>query len=518
MKLTNIKSVIDGLKKNQKATYLDLEENVPELENDEALKMYGSFIEDKSIKEKIKEILSASGICSEKNNTYVIFSELNKLIPFIQKNYNVILLGEGGLGKSSPYTTVFPFGEVISGVPTVANLRGSEKDQPQNANALLEKDLLVFEEIADDASSKGSVIPLLKTFLSSGVFKKCNKEEVKSCCSFVITSNEDSSIKSYEDLKAKDIFAPFPSGVKDYAFLNRFNAMIPHYRSLIYKREYVTSGEVIHCSHLYQVFSELRKLPNKIYVENNEEFDDRELGKINETINGFVKLFYIDKEPDPCFLSFIIEWAKHMCSLTNPRIQLHHPFNHHSLGLISELYLSNKQIKSICFLSKDRILIKYEDFNSEGYNAEILALSGFGKNENEFDLEYLNKCDTNKKSSLINLEKASEYKLKLKLNGDLVTSSKYDKNGNSLNIYITDHDYNELLLSSMNYSAKENEGFNQMRFRGIPKFFERIINSKIKLTFNLDNSKNPIPKTCYVIDEKTSSIEFINFYRIVNHK
>lgn len=510
-----IAPIIYGIKNTQKETYLNLQESVSKLEDKSILPSYRSYMENKSIKEKLKNILLANGLSDEKNNVYVIFLELTKLIPYIQNNYNLILLGEGGLGKSSPYTTVFPFNKIISGVPTVASLRGNEKDQ--NSKALLEELLLVFEEIADDASSKGSLIPLLKTFLASGRFKKNNKEEIDSKCSIVITSNENSSIESYEELKNKDIFSPLPTGVKDYAFLNRFNGMLPHYRSLIHKREYATSGEAIHCLHLHQIFSKLRELPNKIYIKNSDEFDDRELGKINETINGFVKLFYIDKEPDKYFLDFIIEWAQHICSLTNPRISLKYPFNYNSIGLLSELYFKQKQVESICFLSKDRILIKFEEYDCDGYNAEIMALSGFGKSENEFDLNFL-KYHPDIKASLIHLEKLTDYKLKLKLNGNLITSKKYSKDGELLNNYGTDHEYNDLVISLIDFHAKENLHSPQKTFRGVPKFFEKIINSKVKKIFKLENNKNPIPKICYVVNESDNNIYFINFHKIMSYK
>ncbi|WP_297433260.1 BREX system Lon protease-like protein BrxL [uncultured Cetobacterium sp.] len=513
LKKIEIAPIIDGVKKEQKTTYLELQKSIPKLEDELILKNYRSYIENKDIKEKIKKILLANGLCDEKNNTYVIFLELTKLIPYIQNNYNLILLGEGGLGKSSPFTTVFPFNKIISGVPTVASLRGSEKDM--KSEALLEDALLVFEEIADDVSSKGSIISLLKTFLASGRFPKNNREEIDSKCSIVITSNETSSINSYEALKNKDIFSPLPTGVKDFAFLNRFNGMLPHYRSLIHKREYATSGEAIHCLHLHQIFSKLKELPNKIYIETSDKFDDRELGKINETINGFVKLFYIDKEPDKSFLNFIIEWAKHICSLTNPRIALHYPFNYNSIGLLSELYFKQKQVESICYLSKDRILIKYEEYDCDGYNAEILALSGFGKSENEFDLDFL-KCHTDIKTSLIHLEKLTDYKLRLRLNGNLATSRKYNKNGEFLNNFDTDHEYNDLLISLIDYQSKVNSPPTQIAFRGVPKFFEKVINTKIKKIFNLDNNKNPISKTCYVVND--SDIYFLNYHKIMTQK
>lgn len=517
IKFTSIKKTIKEIRKNDTLTYIDVQEKYQELKQEEVLTLYRSLLKDKSLKEKFKVILDSIGICPANNNIYTLLMELTKLIPLIQNNYNLLLIGEKGTGKSSTYSTVLPFSKIISGIPTEAILRGNSKVSPPNALALLESPLIVFEEVADDTtSSKQTPTPLLKTFLSSGKFFKQNKDENKSTCSIVVTSNEYSSISSFEDTREKNIFSVLPKGVRDEAFLNRFNGMLPYYKSLLAKKIYSISEEALYANDLYQFLSELKELDNKLYLTSDEIFSDREISRINSTINGFIKLFYIDSEPEPFFVDFITEWAKHICSLVNPEIKIYYPFNSKSIQFLSEFFYVRKieKIEYASFLSKNRILFKFKnDTIFNGYNFEIIALNGFGETENNFDLDISNQ---NEYEKIIALEKEKRFSIKFKSNGDLATSQKYNRYGNFLNSYENDESYNNLLINNIKLSAKENHIFDtSISFRGIPKFFEKIIRENAKKIFRLDDpSLKSLSKTCYIIND--TDIYFINYYRIFN--
>lgn len=511
IKFVSVKKTIKEIRKEDLSTYVDVQDKCLELKEEEILKVYHTLMNDKSLKERFKIILDSIGICPVSNNIYMLLTELTKLIPFIQNNYNLLLIGEKGTGKSSTYSTVLPFAKIVSGIPSEAVLRGNSN--VSSSNALLDSDLLVLEEIADDTtSSKLAPIPLLKTFLSSGKFSKHNKAEAKSTCSIVITSNDYSSITSFEDTREKNIFSVLPKGIRDDAFLNRFNGMLPYYKSILSKKIYSICEEVLYAKHLYQFLSKLKKLDNKLYLTSDDMFDDRDISRINSTINGFVKLFYIDNDPDPFFVDFITEWAKHICSLVNPKIKIYYPFNSKSIAFLSEFffYKENKKIEYACFLSKNRILFKFKPDIFK-----IIALNGFGENENNFDLDIL---EQNKYEKLIPLEKEKRFSIKFKITGDLATSQKYDQYGNSLDSYRNDESYNTLLINNIKLSAKENHIFDtDISFRGIPKFFERIIKENAKKVFRLDDSSfKSLSKTCYITNN--NDIHFINYYRIFNTK
>lgn len=517
IKFTSIKKTIKEIRKDNLLTYVDIQEKSHELKQEEILTIYRSLLNNKSIKERFKIILDSIGICPANNNIYILLTELTKLIPFIQNNFNLLLIGEKGTGKSSTYSTVLPFSKVVSGIPSEAILRGNSNDK--STAALLDSSLVVFEEVADDTtSSKMTPTPLLKTFLSSGKFFKHNKGETKSTCSIIITSNDYSSITSFEDIKEKNIFSVLPKGVRDEAFLNRFNGLLPYYKNLLATKTYSISEEALYAKDLYLILSKLKELDNKLYLTSDDIFDDRELGRINSTINGFVKLFYIDDDPEPFFIDFITEWAKHICSLVNPKIKIYYPFNSKSIPFLSKFFLDKKieKIEYATFLSKNRVLFKFKpDTIFNEHNFEIIALNGFGETENNFDLDISNQ---NKYEKVIPLEKEKNFSIKFNLNGDLATSQKYNQYGTLLDLYKNDENYNTLLINNIRLSAKDNDSFDsKLSFRGIPKFFERIIRENAKKNFGLEefHSKS-LSKTCYIVND--TDIYFINYYRIFNTK
>lgn len=518
IKFTSIKKTIEKIRRDNLLTYIDVQEKSHELKQEEILTIYRSLLNNKSIKEKFKIILDSIGICPENNNIYILLIELTKLIAFIQNNFNLLLIGEKGTGKSSTYSTVLPFSNIVSGIPSEAVLRGSSNDK--STTPLLDSSLIVFEEVADDTtSSKITPTPLLKTFLSSGKFLKNNKEETKSTCSVIITSNDYSSITSFEDIKEKNIFSVLPKGVRDEAFLNRFNGMLPFYKNILFSKVYSISEKALYAKDLYQFLLKLKELDNKLYITSDELFDDREVGKINSTINGFVKLFYIDDEPEQFFVDFITEWAKHICSLVNPKLKIYYPFNSKSIPFLSKFFFDKKieKIEYASFLSKNRILFKFKpNITFDEYNFEVIALNGFGETENNFDLDISNQ---NKYKKVIPLEKEKKFSIKFNLEGDLATSQKYNQYGILLDSYKNDKDYNNLLIDNIKLKAKDNDSsdLNNLSFRGIPKFFERIIREDVKKNFGLEEfGFNFLSKTCYIVND--IDIFFINYYRIFNKK
>lgn len=497
---------------NNNSSYLETQSNISNsIEEKNILDTFKEFYKDKDITQRFKWILNSIGISSTENNIYTIMTELTKLLPFIQPNYNLFLIGESGLGKSSTFSIVLPFAKIISGIPTEAALRGSErKNENDSEPPLLDNDVLILEEVADCNNTPNS-ISLLKNTLSSCKYLKNNKEETRTNCSLVITSNEYSKISSYKYI-SKDLHKPLPLGIRDFAFLNRFNGTLPHYDSLFFSRKYSSSDVGIHCCQLHVLFKKLKSLPNATYYSNtNKEFSAREVSNINSTVNGFVKLFYLDNKPEEYFLNLIIEWAKYILSLNISTEKIYYPFTPKSLSFISNFFFKNKvdNIEYVCFLSKSRVIFKFKDDDSPT-NAKIIALDGFGVQENNFDLDFI-KQNSLYRDFLINLYKEKNFILSLQINGEIASSNKFKSNGTLID-FDSNQDFNNLLLDYIELYARENRYFNETySFKGIPSFYEKIIENKAIELFNLPGSTY-LNKSCYILNNKT--FKFINYNKI----
>lgn len=457
-----------------------------------------------SIKNKINFICNTIGIDFSKNSLYTIITELTKLIPLVQSNYNLLLIGEGSTGKSSTYSLIFNKTKVFSGIPTTANLRGNEKNA--NILPLFENPLLLLEEITNNNGMVNS-IPLLKTFLESRKFLKNNKEEKISQCSIVCTSNDYSLLKDYSDLDA--ITNSLPKEISDEAFMSRFNGILPHYNKLFYKKVYTNGDKGFHCLEFQDALLKLREIPNKKYQIDNDKsnFSKRDINKILSTINGFIKLFYIDEKPDLFFLDFITEWAIYINSLNNNKTPSTSPFNNKSIPFICELYFYKEEPEYIFFLDKSRLLFKF--LENDNFNSNIFALDGFGAFKNEFDLKFF--LEKNNKQHLSVLVNNNKFNLLLKLKGDIFFSKKYNSRGQILKDKNQDDEFNNLLLKYLEI-CPSNTNLN-INFRGLPSFQKKIILKKAKSIFNF-NIKY-LSENCFSVSD--NQFYFFNFYKLINN-
>lgn len=516
MKLVKLKTSIEEAQKNN-LSYFESQKKLNSLEKDNLIQIFKDFYADKNIAQRFDWIINSIGISPTENNIYTIMIELTKIIPYIQTNYNLLLIGEAGLGKSSTYSLVLPFAKIVSGVPTAPALRGSEvKGNSSSNKALFENRVLVIEEAADSKECLHS-IPLLKNTLSSQKFLKNNKDETSTKCSLIITSNEYSNINSFKELY-KNIFTPLPSGIKDKAFLNRFSGTLPHYNNLLFSREYASSDLGIHCELINKLCEELSSFPNKLYhLEKCEHLSAREKMNINSTINGFVKLFYLNDEPDEFFLDFITQWAKHIISFNITNFKFYNPFTSKSLNFISQFLFRDcvESIEYICFFSNNRLFYKFKTSeNHSNTNSKIIALNGFGVKENMFDLDFTSTLNTYN-DYIYELQKEKKYSLSLNLTGDIVSPIKFDYKGNYLKKnYDQNNEFNTLLLEHLELSALKNIQIKEnYHFRGIPEFYEEIIENKLE-SISAKTSFKYFYRLFYTIDNH--NFKFINYYKIFN--
>ena len=503
IKTIEINNTINSVNLNKK-TYYETQGPILNKEMDFLSEYKESLKELTFLEKKFSFICNTIGIDFSKNSLYTLMTELTKLIPFIQKNYHLLLIGEGATGKSSPFSLIFNKPKVFPGIPTTAVLRGSEKEK--EITPLLSNTLILLEEISNINSNINS-IPLLKVYLESNKFLKYNKIETNSDCSIVATSNDYSEITNYKDLK--NIFQNLPPNIKDEAFMSRFNGILPHYKNLFSEKIYSTSGKGWHCLEFQEVLLALRELPNLHYtIENYDNtFSPRDITNISSTINGFVKIFYANEKPDSDFLNFVTQWSKYINSLNNNNNnKTIYPFNKNSISFISKNFFRDVSIEYLLFLDKSRILFKYKD--PKEYNSIIFALDGFGILKNNFDLIYYNEnsnCDY-----LNSFKKIDLFRLSLDLKGNIISNKKFSSDGVKIPNVIQDNEFNELLLKLLEYSKKNCNS----NFRGLPDFQKSIILNQARLIFNV--SINSIDETSFSLEN--DSFYFLNFSKILNEK
>ena len=95
---------------------------------------------------------------------------LVRLIPFAERNFNLVELGPRGTGKSYAVQELSPYGALLTGPTTVANLFGHMNGKLKGMVSIW--DVVAFDEVADLQKMPKEVVTTLKTYCESGTFQR----------------------------------------------------------------------------------------------------------------------------------------------------------------------------------------------------------------------------------------------------------------------------------------------------------------------------------------------------------
>ncbi|MCC7076803.1 MAG: protease Lon-related BREX system protein BrxL [Acidimicrobiia bacterium] len=148
---------------------------------------------------------------------------LTRLIPMVERNYNLIELGPWGTGKSFVYRESNPNSILISGGKvTVAQLFVNLSTG--RVGLLGTWDTVAFDEVAGLELSDPTVVNMLKDYMESGSFAR-GKDEVPAEASLVFVGNTS---KPHQELvRSAHLFADLPKAMIDPAFLDRLHYYLP---------------------------------------------------------------------------------------------------------------------------------------------------------------------------------------------------------------------------------------------------------------------------------------------------
>lgn len=217
---------------------------------------------------------------------------ITRLIPMVERNYNLIELGPWGTGKSFVYRESNPNAILISGGKvTVAQLF---VNMSTGRTGLLGTwDVVAFDEVAGLQMSDPTVINMLKDYMESGSFAR-GKEEIPAEASVVLVGNTS---KPHQELvRTAHLFADLPTSMIDPAFLDRLHFYLPGWEVPKLERALFTD----HFGFISDYFAEaLRHLRKDSQVRAID--DDFALGPhlaardekaVRKTVSGLLKILH----------------------------------------------------------------------------------------------------------------------------------------------------------------------------------------------------------------------------------
>lgn len=219
--------------------------------------------------------------------------QLMRLIPFVERNYNIIELGPKGTGKSHIYSEFSPHGQLIS---------GGEISVPKlfvnNSNGRIGLvgywDVVAFDEFAGrEKTANKALVDIMKNYMANKQFSR-GVNPMGAEASFAFVGNTDHNVPWM--LKNSDLFEALPPQFHDSAFIDRLHAYLPGWEVDIIRGEMFTSGYGFIVDYLAEILRHLRaedfsNRPDRFFtIPVQTHIRDR--AAINKTMSGLLKLIF----------------------------------------------------------------------------------------------------------------------------------------------------------------------------------------------------------------------------------
>lgn len=217
-----------------------------------------------------------------------------RMIPFVEKNFNICELGPRGTGKSYVYDEISPYSILISGgQTTVANLFYNMSTRTVGLVGMW--DVVAFDEVAGINMKDKDGIQIMKGFMANGSFSR-GKESVNADASMVFVGNINGSIENL--VKTSHLLSPFPKDMIDTAFFDRFHHYLPGWEIPKMRPEFFTNAYGFISDYYAECLRELRKHNFSDVISQHfrlgKDLNQRDTIAVKRTVSGLVKLLFPD--------------------------------------------------------------------------------------------------------------------------------------------------------------------------------------------------------------------------------
>jgi ATP-dependent Lon protease len=243
-----------------------------------------------------------------------------RMVPFVERNYNVVELGPRGTGKSHLYQQVSPYSHLVSGgKATVAQM--FVNNATGQRGLVCQYDIVCFDEISGISFDKKDGINIMKGYMESGEFSR-GKESIRAFGSIVMLGNFDVDVEHQQ--RIGHLFGPLPKEMRDdTALMDRIHAYIPGWDVPKMEKSLFTNHFGLVSDFLSESFAQLR-VENRLNlirdrVMYGSALSGRDANAVNKTINGLLKLVYPNTEMP--FSDEDIEWAVRLAMECRRRVK-----------------------------------------------------------------------------------------------------------------------------------------------------------------------------------------------------
>lgn len=218
---------------------------------------------------------------------------LVRLIPFVERNYNLVELGPKGTGKSHIYSEFSPHGMLISGGEVTA-AKLFVNNSTGKIGLVGYWDTVAFDEFAGRKKrADRGLVDIMKNYMANKSFSR-GVETLGAEASMVFIGNTTHTVPYM--LKNSDLFDELPEQYHDPAFLDRIHAYIPGWEFEQIRGEMFATGYGFVVDYLAEVLKSMRDLDySDRYQEHfqlSADISTRDRDSIHKTFSGLMKLVH----------------------------------------------------------------------------------------------------------------------------------------------------------------------------------------------------------------------------------
>lgn len=233
---------------------------------------------------------------------------LLRMVPFVERNYNIVELGPRGTGKSHLYQQVSPYCHLVSGgKATVARM--FVNNATGQRGLVCQYDAVCFDEISGISFDKKDGVNIMKGYMEAGEFSR-GRESIRAFGSMVMLGNFEVDVEHQQ--RIGHLFGPLPPEMRnDTALMDRLHAFLPGWDVPKVEKALFTEHFGLVSDFLSECWSQLRAENRLSAIQGRVTYgvalSGRDTNAVNRTVNGLLKLLYPNRDtpiPDED-----IEWA-----------------------------------------------------------------------------------------------------------------------------------------------------------------------------------------------------------------
>lgn len=220
-----------------------------------------------------------------------------RMVPFVERNYNMVELGPRGTGKSHLFQQISPYSHLISGgKATVAKMFVNNSNGQRGLVCLY--DVVCFDEVAGISFDQKDGVNIMKGYMAAGEFSR-GKESIRGFGGIVMVGNFDVDVEQQQ--RIGHLLSPLPPEMRnDTAFMDRLHAYVPGWEfPKVSPRDNLTDHFGLVNDFLAECWNRLRSGSRLGTIQGRVNWggalSGRDIEGVSKTVSGLIKLLY----PDP---------------------------------------------------------------------------------------------------------------------------------------------------------------------------------------------------------------------------